>query len=163
GRQPLATERAQALLEGIERLGLDEVDARDEQLPRERARLAGDRDVANVLHLHDHVLYLGGVNLAAADIHEIAHAAQDAQIVALDFDGVFGVEPTLVVEQIRRVEVAHHRRRSSYPQNPIADRRLEAFTRELHPERSRLLGFRAQDAELGEPVSLREPNVGERL
>src|ERR1700744_4834536 len=72
---------------------LGESDLGDNDLAEHGVRLAHHGDVEDVVEPEDHILDLGRIDLLAADIDDVADAAEDLDPVAVLLDLVLGVEP----------------------------------------------------------------------
>ena len=163
GRQPVAAEQAHARLE--RRRHLRRCARRMEATTTWPVSGFGSPrtdDVLDVVHLEQHVLDFDREHLAAADVDDLALAAEDPQPLAVDLDEIAGVEEAVGVERARRVQVAEHRRLRPDPQPAVDDLGLVAFAADAHPQRVRSARLRSQDAELAQAVGLLQLHVRKR-
>src|SRR5437660_6537548 len=91
----------------------------DDDVARDGIRLADDQGLPDLVHLEQDALDLGRKDLLASDVDDVALPAQDLQVLTVDLDDILGVEPTLLVERRRRIEVADHRRLTPYPEDVV--------------------------------------------
>src|SRR4029077_13167320 len=125
-----------------------------DDVPRDGIRLADDQGLPDLVHLEQDALDLGGKDLLAPDVDDVALPAQDLQVLTVDLDDVLGVEPTLLVEWRRGIEVAEHRGLAPDPQNVVEDLVVDHAPVQPDPQFVGRPRLRRKDAELGEAVRL---------
>src|SRR4051812_19330871 len=100
------------------------------------------------------------MDFLAANVHDLADAAEDPKIVAAHLDLVAGVEPAVAIEWSVRIQVSPHRRSRSNLEDAIVNAGLESLATQLDPQRIRCLGLRSENAQLRQPIRLAEFDQG---
>ena len=120
-RHSLATKGVHPSLEDIQRFRLFQVETRRDDLTHHGVRFTEDGYVLHVGQPQQHVLHLRRINLLAADVDQFRCATQDAQVLAVYFDGVLRIQPAVCV-------------RSGEPASP---RRIDYYSTQYSPNKIR--------------------------